>query len=371
MVRAMFGVTLRQRAAAAVVLLIGAVAVASSALGQWRLAGAAAVALLTAATVTMLDLRRRQGELARRVRATAKRIDKLYDQHLREVGAGSTNIRLTAEVITGRRELESALDAMRAELLRPLQERVAAIDAELHKHLGGRSGFRKDLAGLIQDQTREVEALFQLFGRIEPGEPMPPSGRWALAPQGLLNLCALVARHRPTLAVELGSGTSTIWLGYALAEVGADRLISLDHEEEFAGQTRAAVRLHREWTVSTDVRQAPLTTVEIGDERYEWYDPALIADLDGIDLLIVDGPPGRTGRHARYPALPLLVDRLADGALVVLDDIDRADEREIVDRWLDQFPQLTREPTILGVQAVLRFATGPAARAAGHAPAED
>ena len=60
-----------------------------------------------------------------------------------------------------------------------------------------------------------------------------------------------------------------------------------------------------------------------------------ISDLTDIDLLIVDGPPGSTGTRARFPAYPLLSERLAPSALILVDDLQRSDERAVVDAWLE------------------------------------
>jgi hypothetical protein len=108
-------------------------------------------------------------------------------------------------------------------------------------------------------------------------------------------------------------------------------------------------------SASIEVRHAPLADFRLGDEEFAWYTPGSFSDLGEIDLLIVDGPPKVTGRLARYPALPVFLDHLADGALVVLDDTDRATEQKIVERWLEGTPGLRREPTIVGDQAVLRY----------------
>jgi hypothetical protein len=54
-------------------------------------------------------------------------------------------------------------------------------------------------------------------------------------------------------------------------------------------------------------------------------------------MLIIDGPPGNIQHLARYPALPLLFHLLSDDVVVLLDDAFRADEREIVKRWLKEF----------------------------------
>ena len=74
-----------------------------------------------------------------------------------------------------------------------------------------------------------------------------------------------------------------------------------------------------------------------------WYDPAALHDLDGIGLLFVDGPPAATGHHARWPAVPLLADRMAVGGRVVLDDLIRDEEKEILARWQELRPTWTVE----------------------------
>ena len=53
--------------------------------------------------------------------------------------------------------------------------------------------------------------------------------------------------------------------------------------------------------------------------------------------------------------MPVLADRLADGAIVVLDDVSRADETAIVERWCAETPGLTRTSGILGDQAIMTY----------------
>src|SRR5690606_10445060 len=105
------------------------------------------------------------------------------------------------------------------------------------------SELRKYVVRRLQGQTREVEALLQLHGKVEPRAPMPPSGKTALNPTGLLQLCALVERLRPKLVLELGSGTSSVWLGYMLERHGG-RLVTVDHHAAFAAETRARLQRH-------------------------------------------------------------------------------------------------------------------------------
>ena len=239
-----------------------------------------------------------------------------------------------------------------AEQVSQLATRLAAVERAVN-----RAAARMDSRS--RDATRDVEALLQLYRERTPRAPMPPSGRWAMDPTGLLELLSRVPADRPALVLELGSGTSSVWLGYALERTGG-RLVSLDHDPRFGERTRQLLGRHA-LTGVAQVRDAPLRDLDLGDGTYRWYDPAAFEDLAGVDLLVVDGPPGTTGPLARYPALPVLWRRLSPGALVLLDDVDRPDERDTADRWLAEIGGLTEEPAAVGNVAVLRYA-GPAAQ---------
>ena len=61
-------------------------------------------------------------------------------------------------------------------------------------------------------------------------------------------------------------------------------------------------------------------------------------DTTPAGLLVVDGPPGTVRPMARYPALPVLLNRLAADATVVMDDARRPDEQAIAERWAAGLP---------------------------------
>ncbi|MGD6699309.1 hypothetical protein VWV08_22305, partial [Xanthomonas citri pv. citri] len=88
------------------------------------------------------------------------------------------------------------------------------------------------------------------------------------------------------------------------------------------------------------------------------YDPSAVQDLKDIELLLVDGPPRASGPRARYPALPLLGTRLAPGARIVLDDVDRTEEQEAADAWLAETPGLVREGSETDRSALLSYRPG-------------
>ena len=73
-----------------------------------------------------------------------------------------------------------------------------------------------------------------------------------------------------------------------------------------------------------------------------------------IDALIVDGPPGGPGSTVvAVPRASLFIDALGPNALVVLDDVARPGEREILDRWESEFdPAFERRPDLRIAMAV-------------------
>ena len=99
---------------------------------------------------------------------------------------------------------------------------------------------------------------------------------------------------------------------------------------------------------------AAIAEVAVNNETRRWYDVSVLDGIEGtVDLLIVDGPPHKLQRLARYPALPLLIDRLAADAVVLVDDANRRDEREMVRRWQSEFPGFKVTGSRIGEGTVL------------------
>jgi predicted O-methyltransferase YrrM len=206
---------------------------------------------------------------------------------------------------------------------------------------------------LLRAQSREVEAMVQLFQGFTPRAPMPSSGGFALNPTDLLDLLHLIRTRRPRLVLELGSGTSSVWIAYALEQTGG-RLISLDHDPGYAEKTRSALALHG-LTEVAEVRDAPLRPVVLDGRTFPWYEAEAMADVRGVDMLLIDGPPEKTGPDARYPAMRVLEHKLADSATVVFDDAHRHDEQIALRRWVETIEGLTQEDEALGRHAVLAY----------------
>lgn len=324
----------------------------ASAVGAARVAGVLAALLLGFGVVVAVDLRSRAADLAHMSRLAAKRQTQGGDaarerdadaslkqiEHLQQVER-----RLLVAVETERlraadrhREaLEELADHNRASLdaLVSASEQLRADIGRRTKNL--RADVRNDVTKMTRDEVRQIDALLQVLPRVAPRALMPPTGRWAIDARSLTHLLDIVAAEKPRNVVELGSGTSTVWLGYATEGFGT-RITSFDHDEEFAALTRAEVARHG-LADNIEVRTAPLQPCDQVDGA-PWYDTSVMGDLNAIDLLLIDGPPG--GEHhpfARLPAVPVLASKLSPNAIVLLDDSDRPAEADAVRQWCEEF----------------------------------
>ncbi len=72
--------------------------------------------------------------------------------------------------------------------------------------------------------------------------------------------------------------------------------------------------------------------------------------------MVVDGPPQHVHQLARYPALPMLYERLSTDAVVFLDDAARKNEQAIIRRWKQEFQdfEVSEIRTEKGVAALRR-----------------
>jgi predicted O-methyltransferase YrrM len=217
----------------------------------------------------------------------------------------------------------------------------------------------RTLTNYTRTLPSEFQAIEQLLDLYRAPVPLPPVAGWAMDPTALLWMVNAVAERHPQLVVELGSGTSTLWLARALQANGSGgRVLSLEHDSKYAEKTASMLHQHG-LAEFVEVRHTPLVETLTPRGAFKWYDVQSV-DIREIDMLIVDGPPESTGKYARYPALPVLGERLSPGAVVIVDDASRKDEQEMIELWLDERPDLERL-TVIGpkAQALVRRPPAP------------
>lgn len=190
----------------------------------------------------------------------------------------------------------------------------------------------------VQQVYRQIEALHFLYRELAVQRPLPPLRGFAASPDFLREIVRSIRETQIQRVVELGSGASTIVAARSLELNGSGHLYSLDHDAKYAEKTRELLREQglQDWAT---VIHAPLISHDIRGELYQWYSLKNLPEF-AIDLLIVDGPPAATQKHARYPALPLLRSRLAKTGVVIADDTSRRDDAEVIVRWSEEHPDL-------------------------------
>ena len=177
--------------------------------------------------------------------------------------------------------------------------------------------------------------------------PYLPWGSGTMRPAGLVAVCNDIVLNDRRRIVELGSGISTVLLARLLAQEAPVATAGWpqwsttpdgDDGSSASWPARPSVTTSRSSTRRLQPRPAagaaPGTTKP---RSTAGLDAAMGGDL--IDLLVVDGPPAFADGLglARHPALPVLRDRLAPDATVVLDDVERPGEQEVLRRWEDEF----------------------------------
>jgi Methyltransferase domain len=180
-----------------------------------------------------------------------------------------------------------------------------------------------------------------------------PWTAWSMRPGALVSLLNEIGVKRRRQVVELGSGTSTLFIARALAPLGG-RLVSIEHDEEWAAYLDtqlnneglsdvakiAQVPLAAYSEAHTAVPPEDASAAPLWRQPEIWYETeALLAVCPaGIDMLVVDGPPAGKQEDVlvREPAVRALSTHLAPAFTLALDDADRLAEREIVARWEQQ-----------------------------------
>lgn len=229
----------------------------------------------------------------------------------------------------------SELEVLEEHLKRAGEENVGKIKHELDK---------------AQDHLyTQLESLTWLQQRLKIQGRLPPLRGWATSPDVLLHLHEHVMAARPRLVVEFGSGASSLVIADALRQNGFGKLMSLEHSERYGGLTRESLRREYldQWVDLRIGELEPWTGQHLGrqegqeDEALHWYPIRLLEGLEGIDMVLVDGPPGKTCQYARYPALPAVAERLGSEATVWMDDTNRQDEKDICEDWAQRYGMTT------------------------------
>ncbi|MCL1467693.1 class I SAM-dependent methyltransferase [Argonema galeatum] len=158
----------------------------------------------------------------------------------------------------------------------------------------------------------------------------------SMRPSALVIVLNDIVINRRTCILECGGGISTFYMARLLKEKGG-HLYTVEHDKEWAEILNWLLK-QEGLSECVSVIPAPLVKTDLAINENLWYDTKIIGDIisgQKIDLLIVDGPLAYTKElmYARYPAVPYYKNFLATEYTIVLDDINRQGEQEILLKW--------------------------------------
>lgn len=226
---------------------------------------------------------------------------------------------------------------------------IISLSTALHSRAVGKIEAGYSVASLAKAAAADNLAVMQIARRF-------PHLQWSLSPgamepANLQILLEILDEIQPRKIIELGPGISTLITAAFLAESGAGHIVSFEHSDDWVKLcNRSLARNHL--TPYATVRHVPLVPMVAFKEEVCWYDLSASAEVfDGIELLIVDGPPAVTNPLTRLPALSFFIRKLAPNSIILLDDGHRSGEQAIVKVWRSVFPQLAVEfrPTASGL----------------------
>jgi hypothetical protein len=185
----------------------------------------------------------------------------------------------------------------------------------------------------IQNHYNQLELLIPLYNQLDIKKHLPATKGYAASPDFLVEIVNIIRNKKPEIIVEAGSGVSSVVAGYALKKNGGGKILSLDHDKKYSNLTQEEIVNHNLQEYS-DVIHAELIKY---DNDLIWYNIESIEKIKSIDFLIIDGPPSKNSKDARYPAIPLLIDRIKIGGIIILDDGARNKEKSVVQKWKNEF----------------------------------
>ncbi|AIE74030.1 MULTISPECIES: class I SAM-dependent methyltransferase [unclassified Synechocystis] len=170
------------------------------------------------------------------------------------------------------------------------------------------------------------------------GNYFPWSG-YALRPSGLVQILNTILIRQYLTVVECGGGVSTFYIARLFRQNHLKgKLYCIENNLDWFHFLQDS--LAREGLSNyVHLIHAPLAPCDLSLEGMDWYDRQKIRhhlpDSVTIDCLLVDGPPAYREeiQYSRFPAVPFFQPQLAPHSTVILDDINRVGEQEILARW--------------------------------------
>lgn len=219
-----------------------------------------------------------------------------------------------------------------------------------------RDSLSKTIKSEVTNATKQLEAFLGIQSYFESGQVTGELHGWPISPDLGLYLIQQIEATAYDLIIEFGSGTSTQIIAKTLDAISKRQptrvkpiQVAFEHMERYYQKTLLVLQ-QSGLVDSVELHHTPLQPYNGPDGgAYSYYDcePALQALAITLDknsaaniLLLVDGPPGSTNHHARYPALPLVLKHFPNSHVdLILDDYQRPEEKGVANKWLSELEE--------------------------------
>ncbi|MCW9024589.1 MAG: class I SAM-dependent methyltransferase [Gammaproteobacteria bacterium] len=186
-----------------------------------------------------------------------------------------------------------------------------------------------------------MESYSALRHKLNLLDDIPYTPDWSAAADFLDIIVNHCLSEKPSTIVECSSGLTSLMLARCCEINHFGKVYSLEDGKVYAENTRDFIRKYQ-LNEYASIFHSPLTTVNLNGSDFMWYSLEALPERT-IEMLVIDGPNGFLQKNSRYPALPLLYEKLSDNCTIFLDDAARDDEKEIVELWRQQFPSLVHQ----------------------------
>ncbi|MEB1083176.1 hypothetical protein [Citrobacter sp. R-1.5.2] len=217
------------------------------------------------------------------------------------------------------------------------------------RHKEWPSVLKRELNNKLVNTARQIESFIAIQNYLSTGEGIASFHGWPISADIGLFLLEKMKERQYDAIIEFGSGTSTLLMAKALRALNLDKnityksIITFEHNEEYFLKTQNQLALHKVENL-VNLCLVPLKEWSDATGNYRYYDcedtlENLSKQLHGDKkkiLVLVDGPPGDTCAHARYPAAPFLLNLSKEHEIDwILDDAYRPEEMGSANLWKD------------------------------------
>lgn len=161
----------------------------------------------------------------------------------------------------------------------------------------------------------------------------------AVAPDFLQILAEILRRNSVSNVLELGSGTSSLYIAALLQQYGGEgNVISLEDSQEWAVLVQRELDAIGIPNVHSKVIHAPLILQRGTSSSFYDFPESTVSEITPIDLIVVDGPGDTRLRIGIFSAMERL---LAPSTIFIFDDGDSPHIQQGVQDWIHANPAWT------------------------------